>query len=130
MPYSRRTFLETTLIAGTALAGASRLSAGAPLLAESARSGDFELVGPSSEPSPTNAPPKLAFPVADYHVHLSNTLTIDRALQLAKDRGVQIGILEHPGPGFPLNTDADLQRYIDKLRKYPVRIGVQPVYPG
>jgi histidinol phosphatase-like PHP family hydrolase len=121
--------VETTLIAGAALAGASRLSAGAPLLAGFARSGDFELVGPSSETSPTNAP-KPAFPVADYHVHLSNTLSIDQAVQLAKDRGVQIGILEHPGPGFPLKTDSDLQSYIDKLRKYPVRVGVQPVYPG
>ena len=65
--------------------------------------------------------------MADYHVHLSNTLSIDQALQLGKDRGVQIGIVEHPGPGFPLNTDADLTKYIDGLRKYPVRIGVQPV---
>ena len=38
---------------------------------------------------------------------LSNTLTIDQAIQLGKDRGVQIGIVEHPGPGFPINTDAD-----------------------
>ena len=66
----------------------------------------------------------------DYHVHLSPTLSIDQALALGKERGVQIGILEHPGPGFPINTDADLQKYIDNLRKYPVRIGLQPVYAG
>lgn len=113
MPYSRRTFLETTLIAGTAFATGPQLSgARTPKSAES------------------TSPPKPTFPVGDYHVHLSNTLSIDQAVQLGKEGGVQIGILEHPGQGFPLNSDADLQSYIDKLRKFPVRIGVQPVYPG
>ncbi len=120
-PYSRRTFLEASLITGAAV----HLSSGAPLLAGVARSGDFDSASESAHRSP-----KPPFPVADYHVHLSNTLSIDQALQLGKDRGVQIGIVEHPGPGFPLNTDADLTKYIDGLRKYPVRIGVQPVYAG
>jgi histidinol phosphatase-like PHP family hydrolase len=68
--------------------------------------------------------------VTDYHVHLSPTLSIDQAPQLGKERGVQIGIVEHPGPSYPINTDADLKQYIDNLRKYPVRIGLQPVYAG
>jgi hypothetical protein len=76
------------------------------------------------------APPKPIFPVTDYHVHLSPTLTIDKALTLGKERGVQLGVVEHPGPEYPINTDADLRHYIDTLRKYPVRIGLQPVYPG
>jgi len=80
--------------------------------------------------SATSAPPKPDFPVTDYHVHLSPTLTIEQALALGKERGVQLGILEHPGPGYPINTDVDLRHYIDTLRKYPVRIGLQPVYPG
>ncbi len=84
----------------------------------------------SSETPGKNAPPKPDFPVADYHVHLSPTLTIDQALELGKERGVQIGIVEHPGPGYPINTDADLKQYLDRLRPYPVRIGLQPVYAG
>jgi hypothetical protein len=112
-PYSRRNFLQTSVIAGAALAGAPFVSRA--------------LAVPVPE-SP--APPKPPFPVADYHVHLSNTPSIDQALQLGKERGVQVGIVEHPGPGFPLNTDAELKKYIDGLRKYPVRIGVQPVYAG
>lgn len=107
--YSRRTFLETSLMAGAALA-ASPL---APPM-----------------PSATSAPPKPNFPVADYHVHLSPTLTIEQAITLGKERGVQLGILEHPGTGYPINTDADLRHYIDGLRNYPVRIGLQPVFPG
>ena len=96
--YSRRNFLETSLMAGAVLAS--------PHLAAAA-------------PSATSAPSKPTFSVADYHVHLGPTLTIEQAVALGKDRGVQIGILEHPGPGYPINTDADLQHYIDGLRNYP-----------
>lgn len=112
-PYSRRTFLETTIVAGAALAAQPQLSQA--------------LGGKSAESS---TPPKPSFAVADYHVHLSNTLTIDQAVQLGKERGVNIGIVEHPGEGYPIHTDADLQKYIDNLRKYPVHVGLQPVYAG
>jgi histidinol phosphatase-like PHP family hydrolase len=74
------------------------------------------------------APP--TFPVADYHVHLSPTLSIEQAVQLGKERQVQIGIVEHPGPHEKIQSDAYLRQYIDGLRKYPVRIGMQPIYPG
>ncbi len=79
---------------------------------------------------PSATPPKPAFPIADYHVHLSTTLTIDQAVALGKDRSVQIGVVEHPGVNEKLKTDADLREYIDMLRKYPVRVGIQPIYPG
>jgi len=111
-PYSRRTFLQTTAIASAVLAAPEHLIASAP---------------PQGDASP---PAKPSFPVFDFHVHLSNTLTIDQALGLGKERGVQIGIVEHPGPGYAINTDADLRHYIDNLRKYPVHVGLQPVYPG
>jgi len=75
-------------------------------------------------------PLKPSFPVADYHVHLSDQLSIEQAVKLGKERGVNIGIVEHPGPGYKINTDDDLQHYIDRLREYPVRVGLQPVYPG
>jgi histidinol phosphatase-like PHP family hydrolase len=85
----------------------------------------------STPPTIASASPvKPAFPAADYHVHLSSTLSIEQALELGKERGVQIGIVEHPGPDYPIKTDADLQHYIEGLRKYPVPIGLQPVYAG
>jgi histidinol phosphatase-like PHP family hydrolase len=111
--YSRRTFLETSLAATTL----TRVPTLSHILG--ARTGDF-----------TTATAKPAFPVTDYHVHLSPELTIDKALALGKDRGVQLGILEHPGPNFAIKSDADLKQYIDTLRKHPVHIGLQPVYLG
>ena len=111
---SRRRFVETSVIAAAALAGVPHLS-------------NILAAGRGDASTPATKP---GFPVADYHVHLSPTLTIDQAIQLGKERQVQIGIVEHPGPGYPINTDADLRRYIDGLRKYPVRIGLQPVYAG
>jgi histidinol phosphatase-like PHP family hydrolase len=107
--FSRRTFLETSVLASAALAAPIHLGARGAASA---------------------TPPKPAFPVADYHVHLSPTLTIDQAVSLGKERGVQIGVVEHPGPNEKLKTDADLREYIDMLRKYPVRVGIQPIYPG
>jgi histidinol phosphatase-like PHP family hydrolase len=108
--YSRRSFLETSIVAGAALASPRARAEAHPLAA-----------GP---------PLKPAFSVTDYHVHLSDQLSIQQAVALGKERGVQVGIVEHPGPGYKINTDADLKQYIEGLRSYPVRIGLQPVYPG
>jgi hypothetical protein len=102
---SRRRFVQTSVMAGAALTTSRHLLA-------------------------STAPAKPSFPVADYHVHLSPQLSIEQAVNLGKERQVQIGILEHPGTGYKILTDADLKQYIDGLRPYPVRIGLQPVYPG
>ena len=83
-----------------------------------------------SNPLSSKPPLKPAFQVTDLHVHLSEQLSIEQAVNLGKERGVNIGIVEHPGPGYKINTDAELKNYIDTLRAYPVRIGLQPVYPG
>ena len=120
--YSRRTFLETSLMAGATLTGAphlARLTAAGNLALSSSKAGVSMAL-----------PPKPSFAVADYHVHLSEHLSIEQAVNLGKERQIHIGIVEHPGPGNKLNSDADLKQYIDTLRAYPVRIGVQPVYPG
>ena len=117
-PNSRRTFLQSSIAAGAALIGTRNLYSSEPALT-SKQDGNL--------PRP---PAKPAFPVADYHVHLSEQLSIEQAVTLGKERGVHLGIVEHPGPGYKINTDDDLQRYIDTLRAYPVRIGLQPVYPG
>lgn len=74
------------------------------------------------------------FPLIDYHVHLSHGLPLDRAIALARSRGVKFGIVDHPGRnvgGFrQIETDAELQAYIASLRGHDVLVGLQPVYPG
>jgi hypothetical protein len=69
------------------------------------------------------------FPLMDLHVHTTSDFTIEDILEIAKINKVQFGIVEHPGP-WAIKNDADLKKYIDKLRKYPVYIGLQPTNPG
>ncbi len=73
---------------------------------------------------------KITFALVDYHVHLSPQLPIARALELASERGVRLGIVEHPGPGSAIPDDAALLRYLELLAPYPVYKGLQPVFPG
>jgi len=69
------------------------------------------------------------FPLRDLHVHLTDRFTIDQVMDLGKERNVRFGILEHPGPGA-IRNDADLKKYVERLRKFPVLIGLQPVNLG
>ena len=71
-----------------------------------------------------------ACPITDYHVHLSEQLTIDAAVALAAERGQRFGIVEHSGAAFNIETDADLRAYIGRLRQYPVHVGLQPMHVG
>jgi histidinol phosphatase-like PHP family hydrolase len=69
------------------------------------------------------------YEVIDLHVHLTNEFTIEKAMALAESRKVKFGILDHPAP-WAIRNDDDLKAYIDKLRKYPVFIGLQPMVTG
>lgn len=69
------------------------------------------------------------FPLTDLHVHTTSDFTIDKIIDIGKQTGVNFGIVEHP-TSWALKDDRDLENYINKLRKYPVYIGLQPTYPG
>ncbi len=72
----------------------------------------------------------LPFPITDYHVHLSEHLTIEAAVALAGQRGQRFGIVEHPGAYFGMETDAELRAYVRPLRQHPVHVGLQPMFRG
>jgi len=70
------------------------------------------------------------FPMIDYHVHITDEFTIEKAVELSEQRNVKFGIVHHPGEYFGMAGDKELKEYIEKLRKYPVFVGLQPIYPG
>lgn len=81
---------------------------------------------------PAHAQNPQPIPKMDLHVHQAPGLTIEQAVLLSKEKGVQLGIVEHPGicPYCPIENDSLLTAYISKLRQYPVYVGLQPVTPG
>jgi len=100
----RRTFIQNTSLAtGSILA--------APLL--------------NYEKADDNYP----FPVIDLHVHTAESFTIENILEIGEKNNVKFGIVDHP-ISWALKDDRDLENYINKLRKYPVYIGLQPTYLG
>lgn len=68
------------------------------------------------------------FPVMDLHVHTTQVHTIDKIMEISRSKNIRFGIVENPGP--VVNDDASLLSYINKLRQYPVYIGLQPMSPG
>lgn len=72
----------------------------------------------------------LDFPLCDLHVHLTDRFSIEHVMDIAQERNVRFGIVEHPGQQGPIRNDADLRKYIERLRKFPVLIGLQPTNLG
>jgi histidinol phosphatase-like PHP family hydrolase len=106
-PVSRRTFIART----TAAACAASLSPLAPKAAEESAATGFD------------------FPLVDFHVHLDNS-TIDKALELSRERGIKFGIVEHAGTKenqYPrvLSDDEELLGQLKMLEGKPVFKGVQ-----
>jgi hypothetical protein len=111
LPVSRRSFLSRTAAASVGAAFCS------PAALPSARS------EPAAEPE---------YRGTDFHVHLDNS-TVDKALELSRERRVKLGIVEHAGTQenhYPtlLSSDADLRRYLATLEGKPVFKGLQAEY--
>jgi hypothetical protein len=70
--------------------------------------------------------PDIEFDYMDLHVHTAGSLNMDRIMQLSTERRVKFGIVEHPGRNYRIQNDRDLKQYIDRLKQYPVYIGLQP----
>ncbi|MBM4018043.1 MAG: hypothetical protein FJ288_06890 [Planctomycetes bacterium] len=83
----------------------------------------------AAAPAAETKPPADDLPRVDYHVHLDN-FTLEKALDLARDRNVKLGIVEHAGTKenkYPvvLSTDEDLKRHIAALEGKGVYKGIQ-----
>ena len=69
------------------------------------------------------------FQLLDLHVHTTNNFNIKNIMEIADKKNMKFGIVEHP-IFWALKDDADLKKYIDNLRQYPVYVGLQPTYIG
>jgi len=71
-------------------------------------------------------------PLVDYHVHRDGT-TLEKLLEISRQRGVKFGIVEHAGKkenDYPiiLANDDELRSYLAGLEGKPVYKGVQAEY--
>lgn len=77
------------------------------------------------DPSFTAPDSEMDFPLIDFHAHIEGDFTLEKALQLAKQRGVKLGVAEHGGCGQAMGSDGALKRYIERLAGQPVYKGMQ-----
>ncbi len=70
--------------------------------------------------------------LVDYHVHLEGRITLQRALEISKERGIRFGIVQHAGTeakkkSYPeiISSDAAMRRYIASLSDTPFLKGIQ-----
>lgn len=59
------------------------------------------------------------FPLIDLHVHLKEGLTMEAALQNARKYGFTYGIAVNCGPKMGLETDTEIEAYLDKYKHPP-----------
>jgi hypothetical protein len=64
-------------------------------------------------------------PVIDYHIHLRGGMTVEKSLERQAVTGVNFGVLENLGDGWPLDTDLRLREFLDQNSGRPLFVGVQ-----
>jgi histidinol phosphatase-like PHP family hydrolase len=74
--------------------------------------------------------PKRDFPLFDLHVHPSGRLSIAQAGEIAKQKGMAFGMVDHLGPRDRIRTNKDLKQYIEAVRNAGMYVGMQPTFPG
>ncbi len=75
-------------------------------------------------------PVRDGVPRVDYHAHPEDGLTVERAVNLSRQRGVKFGLVEHAGvkegPASKLaGTDTELIAWMTSLEGKPVFAGIQ-----
>ncbi|HEV3198576.1 MAG TPA: hypothetical protein VGZ73_11725 [Bryobacteraceae bacterium] len=86
--------------------------------------------GPWSPPAAAadDIPIRDGVPYVDYHVHVGDEISVDRAVELSKQRGVKFGLLQHaglPGHGYAVTDDDTLAAWVRSLEGKPVFKGIE-----
>ncbi len=73
---------------------------------------------------------RTSFPLYDLHLHRSSKQSMQDIVDKAGKNGFKcIGVVQNVSP-WGIQTDEDLQRYLDEVKDYPCYIGLQPAAPG
>ncbi len=64
-------------------------------------------------------------PLIDYHIHLRNDMTAEKAYDWEKKSGIQSGVLENHGRGWPLSDNDKITAFIKNARRFPLLVGIQ-----
>lgn len=67
-------------------------------------------------------------PAIDYHAHIGEEITVDRAIAIAKRRGLKFGLLQHAGAkghGYAVSDDGELLAWVKSLEGKPVFKGIE-----
>ena len=84
----------------------------------------------AKDPPAVPFPLRDGIPAVDYHAHPESGLTIDRALEISKERGVKFGLLQHAGvkdssSSDMVSNDDELNAWIKSLEGKPAFKGIQ-----
>ncbi len=73
---------------------------------------------------------RTTFPLYDLHLHRSAKQSMQDIVDKAGKNGFEcFGVVQNVSP-WGIQTDEDLQRYLDEVKDYPCYIGLQPAAPG
>ncbi len=64
-------------------------------------------------------------PIIDFHVHLRGGLSVEKALGRQAVTGVNVGVLDNLGVGWPIETDEQLRKLLDSVQGRPALVGLQ-----
>ena len=67
-------------------------------------------------------------PRVDYHVHVGDEISVDRAIAVSRQRGIKFGLLQHAGVkgrGFQVSNDTELEAWIRSLEGKDVFKGIE-----
>jgi len=65
------------------------------------------------------------FPVIDYHIHLRGGMTCEKAMDRQAVTGINVGVLENIGRGWPIETDLQLREFLKGTTGRPAFVGLQ-----
>jgi hypothetical protein len=80
------------------------------------------------EASNTEVPSLNGPPRVDYHVHIGEEISVDRAIAIAKQRGMKFGLLQHAGVkghGYQVSDDRELDAWVRSLSGKDVFKGIE-----